>query len=76
MCLVFQILENERDLIFIHWSSVKEKSLSIESIFIKFVKLFIDIKLELDTDFSLSAQNLGLIFSLKSRSAGKKILNR
>ena len=39
----------------LHWSSVKDKSLSIASIFTKFVKLFIDLKLDFDIDFSLSA---------------------
>lgn len=41
--------------------------------FHKFVKVFIKVKLELDFDFSFSAQNLGLIFALKSRHTGKKI---
>jgi len=45
-----------------HWSSVKEKPLSIALISTKFVKPFSDIKLEFDTNFSLNAQNLGLIF--------------
>jgi hypothetical protein len=57
----------------LHWSSVKGKSSSIESISTRFVKLFIDIKLDFDIDFSLSAQNLSLIFSTKSRYAGTKI---
>jgi hypothetical protein len=51
----------------LHWSSVKEESLSITSISAKFVKLNIDIKLKFDIDFYLSAQNFGLIFSFKSR---------
>ena len=55
----------------IHWSSVKEKSLSIESISTRFVKLFIDVKLDLDIDFSLSAQNLSLIFWLCNISSVK-----
>jgi hypothetical protein len=46
----------------IHWLSVKKESLSIEYIPTKFVKLFSDVKLEFDIDFSLSAQDLGLIF--------------
>jgi hypothetical protein len=60
----------------IYWSSVKEESLSIAYISTMFVKLFIDIYLEFDVNFSLSAQILRLIFSLKSRPAGIKLLNR
>lgn len=60
----------------IHRSSVKEESLSIASISTTFVKLFSNIKLEFKVDFSLSAQILSLIFSLKLRPAARKYLNR
>jgi NAD(P)H-hydrate epimerase len=43
---------------------------------IKFVKLFIDIELDFDVDFSFSTQNLGLIFSLISRPVARRFLNR
>jgi hypothetical protein len=55
----------------IHWPSVKEKSLSIASIFITFVKLFHQCKAGTDIDFNLSAKHLGLSLFVEIEISGQ-----